>query len=97
MIRFIEDDWLGGQRIGDGSFDGIANSIDSMFTFVLPSTCYRTVILNDQTGEVTRKGCAHSDFPNGRPSVKKAKAYAPVGICLCVLRLTSMRIVSSGI
>src|SRR5271169_2923547 len=58
MIRFIEDNWLAGQRIGDGAFDGIANSIDSMFTFVLPSTCYRTVILDDQTGEVTRKGCA---------------------------------------
>ena len=49
----------GGQRIGDGAFDGIANSIDSMFTFVLPSTCYRTVILDDQTGKVTQKGCAH--------------------------------------
>jgi phospholipase C len=59
MIRFIEDNWLGGQRIGQGSFDGVANSISSMFTFVLPSTCYRTVILDDQTGEVTRKGCAH--------------------------------------
>jgi phospholipase C len=59
MIRFIEDNWLGGQRIGQGSFDGVANSIDSMFTFVLSSTCYRTVILDDQTGEVTQKGCAH--------------------------------------
>jgi phospholipase C len=59
MVRFIEDNWLGGQRIGQGSFDSIANSIDSMFTFVLPSTCYRTLILDDQTGEVSQKGCAH--------------------------------------
>jgi phospholipase C len=59
MVRFIEDNWLGGQRIGQGSFDSIANSIDSMFTFVLPSTCYRTLILDDQTGQVTQKGCAH--------------------------------------
>jgi len=59
MIRFIEDNWLGGQRIGKGSFDEVANSINSMFTFVLPSTCYRTVTLDDQTGEVTQKGCAH--------------------------------------
>jgi phospholipase C len=59
MIRFIEDNWLGGQRIGKGSFDEVANSINSMFTFVLPSTCSRTVILDDQTGEVTQKGCAH--------------------------------------
>jgi phospholipase C len=59
MIRFIEDNWLAGKRIGQGSFDGVANSISSMFTFMLPSTCYRTVILDDQTGEVTQKGCAH--------------------------------------
>jgi phospholipase C len=33
IIRFIEDNWLGGQRIGQGSFDGIANSITQMFDF----------------------------------------------------------------
>ena len=58
MIRFVEDNWLNGQRIGQGSFDTIANSIDSMFTFVLPSNCVRTLILDDNTGEVVQKGCA---------------------------------------
>jgi phospholipase C len=33
VIRFIEDNWLGGQRIGQGSFDGIASSISQMFDF----------------------------------------------------------------
>jgi len=33
IIRFIEDNWLNGQRIGQGSFDGIANSITPMFNF----------------------------------------------------------------
>jgi phospholipase C len=33
VIRFVEDNWLGGQRIGQGSFDGIANSISQMFNF----------------------------------------------------------------
>jgi phospholipase C len=33
IIRFVEDYWLGGQRIGSGSFDGIANSISQMFDF----------------------------------------------------------------
>jgi phospholipase C len=33
IIRFIEDNWLSGQRIGQGSFDGIANSISQMFDF----------------------------------------------------------------
>jgi phospholipase C len=33
IIRFIEDNWLHGQRIGDGSFDAIAGSVDNMFDF----------------------------------------------------------------
>ena len=33
IIRFVEDNWLAGQRIGQGSFDGIANSITQMFNF----------------------------------------------------------------
>jgi phospholipase C len=33
VIHFIEDNWLGGQRIGQGSFDGIANSLTQMFDF----------------------------------------------------------------
>ncbi len=57
MIRFIEDNWLWNQRIGQGSFDQIANSIDSMFTWTLPSACYRTLILNHETGEVMSNGC----------------------------------------
>jgi phospholipase C len=32
-IRFIEDNWLGGTRIGNGSFDAIAGPIDNMFNF----------------------------------------------------------------
>jgi phospholipase C len=33
VLRFIEDNWLDGERIGEGSFDGIANSIEQMFDF----------------------------------------------------------------
>jgi phospholipase C len=33
ILRFIEDNWLGGQRIGQGSFDTIANPINAMFEF----------------------------------------------------------------
>jgi len=32
-IRFIEDNWLQGQRIGQGSFDDIANSLAQMLDF----------------------------------------------------------------
>src|SRR6516225_7380225 len=33
IIRFVEDNWLKGQRIGQGSFDGIASSLTQMFNF----------------------------------------------------------------
>jgi phospholipase C len=33
IIRFIEDNWLGGKRIGGGSFDEHANSIAGLFDF----------------------------------------------------------------
>ena len=33
VILFIEDNWLGGERIGGGSFDAIAGSLLNMFDF----------------------------------------------------------------
>jgi len=33
VVRFIEDNWLGGTRIGGGSFDATSGSINSMFDF----------------------------------------------------------------
>ncbi|CAE6737592.1 phospholipase C [Paraburkholderia haematera] len=33
VVRFIEDNWLGSQRIGGGSFDASAGSIMSLFNF----------------------------------------------------------------
>ena len=50
IIRFIEDNWLGGQRIGNGSFDGIANSITQMFSFTKVRT-NGTLCLNPNSGE----------------------------------------------
>jgi phospholipase C len=36
IIRFIEDNWLSGTRIGGGSFDAIAGPINNMFDFSAP-------------------------------------------------------------
>ena len=49
-IRFIEDNWLKGQRIGQGSFDTIASSIAQMFDFRAIRTD-GSLILNPNTGE----------------------------------------------
>ena len=50
VIRFIEDNWLGGQRIGGGSFDAIAGSITNMFNFKKIRS-NGTLILDPSTGE----------------------------------------------
>jgi phospholipase C len=51
IIRFIEDNWLGGERVGSGSFDGLANSLTQMFDFHQRGD-NDLYILNDTTGEV---------------------------------------------
>ncbi len=54
IIRFIEDDFLSGQRIGGGSFDGIAGSLQNMFDFSQSTPQNDNVLLlDDTTGEVT--------------------------------------------
>ena len=50
-IHFIEDNWLGGKRIGQGSYDAIASTITQMFDFNQKFS-NRVLILNDTTGEV---------------------------------------------
>jgi phospholipase C len=50
VIRFIEDNWLGGTRLGDGSFDAISNSITSMMDFDHGPQSF-PLILDTSTGE----------------------------------------------
>ncbi|MGA7754415.1 MAG: alkaline phosphatase family protein [Candidatus Sulfotelmatobacter sp.] len=50
VIHFIEDNWLGGQRIGTGSFDSISNSISQMFDFTKIRS-NGTLFLSPDTGE----------------------------------------------
>jgi phospholipase C len=55
VVKFIEDNWLRGQRIGNGSFDGIAGSLDGsggVLDFHTRPNFF-PVILNPNTGEVT--------------------------------------------
>ena len=49
ITRFIEDNWLAGQRIGQGSFDAIAGSLNAMFDFSGPHN--GKLILDPKTGE----------------------------------------------
>ncbi len=49
VLRFIEDNWLGGERLGAGSFDALAGTLNNLFDF---SHLRQTrLILNPNTGE----------------------------------------------
>ena len=69
VIRFVEDNWLNGQRIGSGSFDGIANSIAGMMEFSKPSAKGR-FILNETTGEPvgSASGAGKGGSSEGNPN-----------------------------
>ena len=50
VVRFIEDNWLGGQRLGQGSFDAKAGRLDGMFDWA--KRARPKLVLDPATGEV---------------------------------------------
>ena len=50
VVKFIEDNWLGGQRIGQGSNDANDGSIMGMFDFTQSVTTPRTLFLDPNMG-----------------------------------------------
>jgi phospholipase C len=58
VVRFIEDNWLDGQRLGGGSFDATSGSIMGMFDFNRPGFGHdeqRKLFVDPSTGEVVDK------------------------------------------
>jgi phospholipase C len=51
VAKFIEDNWLGGARLGGGSFDESTGSIMDMFDFSAPKA--PELFLSPQTGQKT--------------------------------------------
>lgn len=52
ILRFIEDNWLDGERISDTSFDNFAGSLEDLFDFDEPKP--RRLFLDQMTGEITQ-------------------------------------------
>ena len=50
VIHFIEDNWLGGQRIGQGSYDALSGPLNNMFDFSHARTDGK-LFLDPNTGE----------------------------------------------
>jgi phospholipase C len=55
VIRFIEDNWLHGKRLGGGSFDASSGSIAGLFDFKRHAPD-APLFLDPQTGEVLKAG-----------------------------------------
>ena len=53
VLRFIEDNWLGGERMSEISFDRIAGPLDDMFDFDKPAM--RRLVLDPATGLPVRR------------------------------------------
>ncbi|HEY3858127.1 MAG TPA: alkaline phosphatase family protein [Gammaproteobacteria bacterium] len=60
VVKFIEDNWLGGQRLGGGSFDASTGSIDGMFDFQGGGKNPKLFLDENQGTEVSKPG---SDLP----------------------------------
>jgi phospholipase C len=62
VLRFIEDNWLDGQRIQPGgSFDTIAGTLNHMFDFDRDVDEPRRVILDEATGAVVSTSASRDD------------------------------------
>ncbi len=55
VVRFIEDNWLHGRRLGQGSFDATTGSIMDMFDFHRGGGHDRRLYLNPTTGTMLAK------------------------------------------
>ena len=64
ILRFIEDNWLNGERISEISFDRIAGSLDDMFDFSAP--VMRRVLLDPATGQRAFQRKPHPEEVNDR-------------------------------
>ncbi|MDQ6840065.1 MAG: phospholipase, partial [Actinomycetota bacterium] len=61
VVRFVEDNWLGGQRIGDGSADATSGTLTSMLDFARPSA--HRLYLDPSTGRPAPPGRYKGDAP----------------------------------
>jgi phospholipase C len=50
VVRFIEDNWLGGERLGGGAFDASAGSIMDMFDFGRSGASSASLLVDEQQG-----------------------------------------------
>jgi phospholipase C len=55
VTRFIEDNWLHNERLGGGSFDAVAGTLNNLFDFYQPHAGHHRLFLDEQTGQPVKK------------------------------------------
>jgi phospholipase C len=70
ILRLIEDNWLNSQRIGQGSFDAIANPLDNMFDF---TTSNNTPYILDAFGGFVVSGSVGTQAVSAQRVLKPKK------------------------
>jgi len=59
VVRFIEDNWLNGERLGGGSFDATTGKLDDLFNFNgVPNK--DVLLLDAETGDIRYSGASKS-------------------------------------
>ena len=67
-LKFVEDNWLGGQRVGTDTFDNKAGSILNMFNFSPLPNDQRRIFLDPTTGQVIpNNGAVEITFSSANP------------------------------
>ena len=73
VIHFVEDNWLGGERIGDGSYDALSGPLTGMFNFAEPQaqprrscSSIRTPASRSARTPIERRERRSSAFPSDR-------------------------------
>ncbi|HEX6506542.1 MAG TPA: alkaline phosphatase family protein [Chloroflexota bacterium] len=69
-LRFVEDNWLGGQRISTQSFDNKAGTMTNMFNFSPLASDMHRVFLDPTTGQVIpNSGAVEISFTSTNPGL----------------------------
>jgi phospholipase C len=63
IVRFIEDNWLGGKRLGGGSFDATSGSIMDMFDFRAPFNAAPLFLDPEQGNRIPASSLVHAKLP----------------------------------
>ena len=96
VLRFIEDNWLAGERIQPGgSFDTIAGKLDNMFDFDGRDDEPRKVILDPKTGlGLTGRRSVKVIAPKGilSDSLSKVASVLPPGKALPVVGKSALAV-----